>query len=167
MCSIYTTIGGGSARHRPICRRRHGDPRKTTLTPATGTTPERPRKQVIEQRLRQAAGRAARRARQGLGGSNDKYILALASEDPQALAEAARAVERDIRTIGGIGGVSSTASLVRPEIAVRPDFARAADLGVTSQAIAETLRVATVGDYEQFLPAESGAAPGAHRRTSG
>jgi multidrug efflux pump subunit AcrB len=34
---------------------------------------------------------------------------------------------------------------------VRPDFARAADLGVTSAAIAETLRVATSGDYSQDL----------------
>jgi multidrug efflux pump subunit AcrB len=42
--------------------------------------------------------------------------------------------------------------LVRPEIAVRPDFARAADLGVSSAAIAQTLRVATLGDYEQQLP---------------
>jgi len=46
----------------------------------------------------------------------------------------------------------STASLIRPEIAVRPDFARAADLGVTSAAIAETLRVATAGDYDVALP---------------
>jgi multidrug efflux pump subunit AcrB len=35
---------------------------------------------------------------------------------------------------------------------VRPDFARAADLGVTSSAIAETLRIATVGDYDTGLP---------------
>ena len=34
---------------------------------------------------------------------------------------------------------------------MRPDFARAADLGVTSSAIAETLRVATLGDYDQSL----------------
>jgi multidrug efflux pump subunit AcrB len=34
---------------------------------------------------------------------------------------------------------------------VRPDFAKAADLGVTSSAIAETLRVATNGDYDQSL----------------
>ncbi len=114
---------------------------------------ERPRKQVIEQRLRATMqDLPGVRVKVGLGGSNDKYILALASENPQALADAARAVERDLRTIPGIGGIGSTASLVRPEIAVRPDFARAADLGVTSQAIAETLRVATVGDYEQYLP---------------
>jgi len=60
-------------------------------------------------------------------------------------------VERDLRTIPGLGNITSTASLIRPEIAVRPDFARAADLGVTSSAIAETLRVATVGDYDQSL----------------
>jgi len=41
---------------------------------------------------------------------------------------------------------------VRPELIVRPDSARAADLGVTTTAIADTLRIATVGDYDQSLP---------------
>ena len=50
-----------------------------------------------------------------------------------------------------MGNVSSTASLTRPEIIVR-DFARAADLGVSADAIGETVRVATTGDYSQFLP---------------
>ncbi|RKJ95494.1 efflux RND transporter permease subunit [Alicycliphilus denitrificans] len=150
---IYTTIGGGSAGTDPFAGAGTGDPRKATLTLTMDPRRERPRKQEIEQRLRDAMGELPGvRVKVGLGGSNDKYVLALASEDPQALATAARAVERDLRTIAGIGGVSSTASLVRPEIAVHPDFARAADLGVTSQAIAETLRVATVGDYEQYLP---------------
>jgi multidrug efflux pump subunit AcrB len=35
---------------------------------------------------------------------------------------------------------------------VRPDFAKAADLGVTSQAIGDTLRIATTGDYDVALP---------------
>mgnify|MGYP001174158539 CR=1 FL=1 len=150
---IYTTIGGGAAGADPFTGGGVGDPRKATLTLQLAPRQERPRKQAIEQRLREAMGQLPGvRVKVGLGGSNDKYILALASDDPQALAEAARAVERDLRTIDGIGGVSSTASLIRPEIAVRPDFARAAELGVTSSALAETLRVATVGDYEQFLP---------------
>ncbi|WP_404300888.1 efflux RND transporter permease subunit [Alicycliphilus denitrificans] len=151
--SIYTTIGGGTAGSDPFAGASAGDPRKATLTLTMAPRQERPRKQEIERRLREAmAELPGVRVKVGLGGSNDKYILALSSEDPLALATAARAVEQGIRTIDGIGGVSSTASLVRPEIAVHPDFARAADLGVTSQAIAETLRVATVGDYEQFLP---------------
>jgi multidrug efflux pump subunit AcrB len=78
--------------------------------------------------------------------------LVLRSEDPAALTSAARAVERDLRTLKGIGNVTSSASLVRPEIIVRPDFARAADLGVTAQSIAETVRVATAGDYDMSLP---------------
>ena len=88
----------------------------------------------------------------GLGGSGEKYQLALKGEDPVALAQAAAAVEKDLRNIPGLGNIQSSASLTRAEIAIRPDFAKAADLGVTSSAIAETLRIATVGDYESALP---------------
>ena len=77
-----------------------------------------------------------------------KMQLVLRSEDPVALIESARKVERDLRTLHGIGNVTSSASLVRPEIIVRPDFARAADLGVTANSIGETVRVATAGDYD-------------------
>ena len=56
-----------------------------------------------------------------------------------------------MRTLPGIGAVTTTASLVRPELVIRPDFARMADLGVTSEAIADTLRIATAGDYDQGL----------------
>jgi multidrug efflux pump subunit AcrB len=75
----------------------------------------------------------------------------LASENGQTLAEHAQKVERELRTIPGIGNVTTSASLVRPELVVRPDFAKAADLGVTSAAIADTLRIATAGDYDQGL----------------
>lgn len=81
-----------------------------------------------------------------------KMQLVLQSEDSLALVEAAQKVERELRTLKGVGNVSSSASLVRPEIIVRPDVARAADLGVTASAIGETVRVATAGDYDQALP---------------
>jgi len=77
-----------------------------------------------------------------------KMQLVLQSEDPVALTAAAQSVERELRTLKGIGNVTSSASLVRPEIIVRPDFARAAELGVTANAIGETVRVATAGDYD-------------------
>jgi len=35
----------------------------------------------------------------------------------------------------------------QPEIQIRPDFARAATMGVTSEALASTIRVATNGEY--------------------
>ena len=81
-----------------------------------------------------------------------KMQLVLKSDDPVALTTAARMVERELRTLNGIGNVNSSASLVRPEIIVRPDAARAADLGVTTASIAETVRVATAGDYDVNLP---------------
>jgi multidrug efflux pump subunit AcrB len=80
-----------------------------------------------------------------------KMQLVLRGEDAVALNAAAREAERELRTLHGIGNVSSSASLVRPEIIVRPDFARAADLGVTAASIGETVRVATAGDYDQVL----------------
>lgn len=81
-----------------------------------------------------------------------KMQIVLQSEDPLALATAAHVVEGELRSLKGVGNVLSSASLVRPELIVRPDFARAADLGVTAQSIAETLRVATSGDYDINLP---------------
>jgi multidrug efflux pump subunit AcrB len=60
-------------------------------------------------------------------------------------------VVRELRTLQGVGNVGSSASLVRPEIIVRPDVARAADLGVTAASIGETVRVATAGDYDTSL----------------
>ena len=81
-----------------------------------------------------------------------KMQIVLQSEDPLALISAAHVVEGELRGLKGIGNVLSSASLVRPELIVRPNFARAADLGVTAQSIAETLRVATSGDYDVSLP---------------
>ncbi|WP_198970329.1 efflux RND transporter permease subunit [Xylophilus sp. ASV27] len=151
--SVYTTIGGGSAGSDPFAGSAAPEPRRATLTLQLDRRGERPRKQGIEAAIRTALETLPGvRIKVGLGGSGDKYVLVLSGDDPQALLPAARAVERDLRTLPGLGNIASSASLVRPEIAVRPDFARAADLGVTSAAIGETLRVATVGDYDVALP---------------
>lgn len=151
--SVYTTVGGGSAGGDPFANFGTPETRKATLTIKLADRGDRPRKQGIENEIRRALETLPGvRSTVGLGGSGEKYILVLTGEDPAALTSAARAVEKDLRTIPGLGNITSTASLIRPEIAVRPNFARAADLGVTSSAIAETLRVATLGDYDQALP---------------
>ena len=151
---IYTAIGGGNTGADPFAPSGAAEVRKATLT--LNMTPRDQRKgvkkQAIEAELRDAlAVLPGARVKVGFGGSSEKYVLVLAGEDGDALAAHARLVERDLRTIPGIGAVTSTSSLVRPELIVRPDSARAADLGVTSQAIADTLRIATAGDYDQSL----------------
>jgi multidrug efflux pump subunit AcrB len=151
--SIYTTIGGGSAGSDPFAGAGTVETRKATLTVLLTDRSERPRKQGIENKMRTALeALPGVRSKVGLGGSGEKYVLVLTGDDPVALQAAALAVEKDLRTIPGLGNVASSASLIRPEIAVRPDFARAADLGVTSAAIGETLRIATLGDYDVSLP---------------
>ncbi len=151
--SIYTTVGGGAAGSDPFAGGGTTETRKATLTIQLDPRGQRPKKQVIETEVRQKLqALAGVRYGVGLEGSGEKYILALTSEDPAALQLAANNVEKDLRTINGLGNIASSAALVRQEVVVKPDFAAAADLGVTSAAIGETLRIATVGDYEQLLP---------------
>ena len=151
--SVYTTIGGGTAGADPFAPQGVSETRKATLTILLDERGTRPLKQAIEQQIRDAIEPLPGvRSKVGLGASGEKYILVLTGDDAATLQAAALAVEKDLRTIPGLGNVASSASLVRPEIAVRPDFARAADLGVTSAAIGDTLRIATVGDYDAALP---------------
>jgi multidrug efflux pump subunit AcrB len=151
---VYTAVGGGASGSDPFMPRGAAEVRKATLT--INMTPRSQRggikKQTVERELREAlAALPGARVNVGFGGSSEKYILVLTSENGEALAEHARKVERELRTLPGIGNVTTSASLVRPELVIRPDFARAADLGVTSASIADTLRIATAGDYDQSL----------------
>ncbi|WP_341678204.1 efflux RND transporter permease subunit [Niveibacterium sp. SC-1] len=151
---VYTAVGGGSAGGDPFAGSGAAEVRKATLTINMTRRQDRGgvSKQAVEAQLREGLeALPGARVKVGLGGSNEKYVLVLAGEDGELLSQHAAKVERDLRTIPGIGNITSTSSLVRPELIVRPDFARAADLGVTSAAIADTLRIATAGDYDQGL----------------
>ena len=153
--SVYTTIGGGSAGVDVLAPGQgSGEVRKATLTLQLANRQDRPvRKQAIEKNIRQVLQQLPGvRTKVGLGSSGEKYILVLSGDEPDALNMAAHKLERDLRTIPGLGSIASSAALVRPEIAVRPDFDRAADLGVTTATIADTLRIATLGDYDWLLP---------------
>jgi multidrug efflux pump subunit AcrB len=150
---IYTAVGGGTAGADLMNMGAVAEARKASMTLVLTARGERSvSKQAIEAEIRTALKvLPGARITVGLGGSGEKYQLSLASEDGEALMQAAREVERELRQIPGIGNVSSNASLVRPEVVVRPDFARAADLGVTTAAIADALRIATAGDYDTGL----------------
>ncbi|AZN68921.1 efflux RND transporter permease subunit [Acinetobacter haemolyticus] len=151
--SIYTTIGGGAAGTDPFSGGASTEPRKATLT--IQTTERKSRSvslQQIEDEIRQKlAPLPGARIQVGIAGNNSQYQLALSGDDPEALISTARQLERELRTIPNIGSVSSSAALIRPELVIRPDFAKAADLGVTTYDIAETLRIATAGDFDQNL----------------
>jgi multidrug efflux pump subunit AcrB len=149
---VYTAIGGGATGGNAFEPTGVPEARKATLSIQLKPREQRVAKQQIEDQLREAMmALPGVRVKVGMGSSADKYQLVLTSENSTLLNEHALKVGQELRTIAGIGNVVSNSSVLRPEIVVRPDFAKAADLGVTSAAIAETLRVATNGDYEQSL----------------
>lgn len=150
---VYTAIGGGATGGNAFEPTGAPEARKATLSIQLKSKKERTlRKQQIEDELREAMNALPGvRVKVGMGASSDKYQLVLTSDNGELLTEYALKVGQELRTIPGIGNVVSNSSVLRPEVVVRPDFAKAADLGVTSSAIAETLRVATNGDYDQSL----------------
>ncbi|HJS14247.1 MAG TPA: efflux RND transporter permease subunit [Rheinheimera sp.] len=150
---VYTAIGSGSSGEEDEGGSSASGVGTAVLTLTLTHRSERSgvHKQQIEQELRQMlAVVPGARIKVGLG-AGENYSLVLASEDSRLLEQHALLVERDLRSIPGIGAVISSASLVRPELIIRPDFTKAADLGVTSFDIADTLRIATSGDYDQDL----------------
>jgi multidrug efflux pump subunit AcrB len=130
-----------------------GEARKATLVLDWGPPGDRDRDQ-------KALEREVRARLADLPGARVSFIssepgemmqLVLAGDDPRTLEAAAAAVERDLRRLEGLGSISSTAALLRPELQVLPDPARAADLGVATADIAEATRIATSGDYTQRM----------------
>lgn len=84
----------------------------------------------------------------GLGGGTKPLQIALTSDDPEALSKYSEELLEKMRGIKGLYDVSSSAAILRPEIVVVPDFARAAEQGVSVQAIARTALIATLGDTD-------------------
>lgn len=149
---VFTVVGRGASGDL-FSAGSESDVRKANLNVTLMHRSERKLKQtevevLLREKLQVLPGM---RVTVGTGDNGEKLQLLLAGEDPVVLAEAVRAVERDLRTIKGLGNITATASLVRPEISIRPDFARMADLGVTAESVGEVVRIATAGDYSAAL----------------
>lgn len=86
-----------------------------------------------------------------VGGSAKELAIVLKSEDAKELTRVAQDLEKQMGQIPGLVEISSSASLVQPEILIRPDPQRAADQNVTVQAIARTANLGTLGDIDANL----------------
>ncbi|NIJ08836.1 multidrug efflux pump subunit AcrB [Sphingomonas vulcanisoli] len=80
--------------------------------------------------------------------SRDVSVM-LAGDDPAQLAVAANKIVEAMGRLPGLRAPRIEGDLPRPEITIRPRFALAADLGVTTQALSQTIRIATLGDIDQ------------------
>ncbi|WP_181708043.1 efflux RND transporter permease subunit [Chthonobacter rhizosphaerae] len=74
-----------------------------------------------------------------------ELAIGIMSRDGEALSEVSAALEADMRRDPMFSNPSASAALDRPEIRIVPDLDKAADLGVSPEAISQTVSVATVG----------------------
>ncbi|GAB6845014.1 multidrug efflux pump subunit AcrB [Methylorubrum rhodinum] len=72
--------------------------------------------------------------------------LVVGGPDVAVVSEVAANLQRDMAAIPHLVSVMSTAPLNRTEVRIRPKPGAAADLGVATDTIAETVRVGTIGD---------------------
>ncbi|MBC7280400.1 efflux RND transporter permease subunit [Hoeflea sp.] len=73
------------------------------------------------------------------------------STDDAAIDRAVAILEPKLKAETVLSSVSVSGSLPRPEVQIRPRLDEAARLGVTTAQIAETVRVATIGDVDAAL----------------
>lgn len=88
----------------------------------------------------------------GAGPGQREFTVIVSGSDGAAVEKAALELEREIRAdVKGLTNVVTTAALDRPELRVVPKLAEAAELGVSVADIAQTVRIATIGDVSQNL----------------
>lgn len=152
---VFSTVGSASDSSNPAGGASStADVRTSTLVVDLVARGERKSKQsAVEEAIRhQLRDLPGVRVAVNNGGNGEKLQITLAGSDATSLDSAAAALESQLRTLHGIGNVTSSAALQRPEVQFRPDPARAAALGVTTEAAADAIRIGTYGAYSTSLP---------------
>ncbi|MBP2279745.1 multidrug efflux pump subunit AcrB [Psychrobacter sp. PL19] len=152
--NIFSAVGQAQTSTGPNASSGGGTAKNTaSLDIVLAPRAERSSKQDIERKISAIlAGVPSARFTVGLSsGGETGYNFSLTSTSPDTLEQTAQQIMADIRALPMAGDVTSDRSLPRQELTVTPDRLAMADKGVTTQDIATTLRIATVGDYEQRL----------------
>ena len=85
----------------------------------------------------------------GPDGDSRDIMLYLGGEDPAQLTTVANKIADQMATVPGLVAPRIGSNLAQPEITISPHFDLAADLGVTTAALSQTIRIATLGEIEQ------------------
>jgi len=85
----------------------------------------------------------------GSGGVSRDIMLYLGGDDPEKLLAVGNKIADEMQTLHELRAPRVGGDLVRPEITIKPRFDLAADLGVTTSALSQTVRIATMGDIAQ------------------
>jgi multidrug efflux pump subunit AcrB len=84
----------------------------------------------------------------GFGSGRDMTVL-LAGSDPVLLEQTATRLVEEMKGLKSLVAPRISADLNRPEIIITPREKIAAELGVTTAALSQTIRIATLGEIEQ------------------
>ncbi len=85
----------------------------------------------------------------GGGGSGRPISIMLSGSDSALLEETAAKLVEQMKGIDGLVAPRVAGDMRRPEVIVKPRLDLAASLGVTTSALSQTIRIATIGDIDQ------------------
>lgn len=83
----------------------------------------------------------------GFSGRDISFIIG--GDDPAALERHALTIVKEMSALKELRSVRIEGDIPRPEIIINPRMDLAADLGVTTAALSQTIRIATLGDIDQ------------------
>ncbi len=153
--SVYAALGTQTSSGGMGDESASGEVRKATLT--VNLKPRRERALTQQQfeasvahQLTELPGARLRFGADGKSGA--KVQVTLRSDDPNLLSRTVASLTREMQATPGFRNAGSTASLARPEIQIAPKPDKAATLGISSETIAQTVKIATLGDSDHNLP---------------
>lgn len=83
------------------------------------------------------------------GFSGRDMTITLGGDNPEVLAAVANQVTEEMKGLKQLVAPRVNGDMLRPEITIKPRMDLAADLGVTTAALSQTIRIATLGDIDQ------------------
>jgi multidrug efflux pump subunit AcrB len=83
------------------------------------------------------------------GGLGRDVTIMLAGSDPEVVTKTAETLVEQMRGLRQLRAPRVDGDLQRPEISIKPRMSVAADLGVTTAALSQTIRIATQGEIDQ------------------
>ena len=93
--------------------------------------------------------RVSFRSDSGWGSSGRALTITLGGDDPKLLAETGSKLVEQMSSLPGLVAPRIGGDLKRPEIVITPHMDLAASLGVTTAAMSNAIRLATLGDIDQ------------------
>ena len=83
------------------------------------------------------------------GFSGRDLTIMLGGDDPEVLTETAQKLVQELNGVSEVVAPRVSGEMQRPEITIKPRLDLAADLGVTTAALSQTIRIATLGEIDQ------------------